>query len=122
MISSYKVPPYSCQLHEQFRIRPPVKQSLTTSSTMEAEYSLKIYYDNSVAVAFSRNTRSSSHSKHIDIIFLFVREKVVESVICVEHIPIGLMLVNPLTKGLAPKMFQQHATRMSLIESSIVFR
>ncbi|KAL5747041.1 hypothetical protein ACOSQ2_024338 [Xanthoceras sorbifolium] len=97
-----------------------VKQSLTTSSTM-IEYPLKIYCDNSAAVAFSRNTRSSSHSKHIDIKFLFVREKVMESVICVEHIPTGLMLADALTKGLAPRVFQEHATHMGLIESSVVF-
>ncbi|KAL5752822.1 hypothetical protein ACOSQ2_023329 [Xanthoceras sorbifolium] len=98
-----------------------VKQALTASSTMEAEYPLKIYCDNSAAVAFSRNTRSSSRSKHIDIKFLFVREKVMESVICVEHISTGLMLADPLTKGLAPRVFQEHATHMGLIEFSIVF-
>ncbi|KAL5857113.1 hypothetical protein ACOSQ3_004571 [Xanthoceras sorbifolium] len=98
-----------------------VKQSLTTSSTMEAEYPLKIYCDNSAAVVFSCNTRNSSRSKHIDIKHLFVREKVVESIICVEHIPTGLMLADPLTKDLVSRVFQEHVTRMGLIESSIVF-
>ncbi|KAL5846394.1 hypothetical protein ACOSQ3_009918 [Xanthoceras sorbifolium] len=82
---------------------------------------LKIYYDNSAAVAFSCNTRSSSCSKHIDIKFLFVREKIVEFVICVEHIPTGLILADLLTKGLALRVFQEHVTHMSLIESSVVF-
>ncbi|KAL5775559.1 hypothetical protein ACOSP7_013116 [Xanthoceras sorbifolium] len=98
-----------------------VKQSLTASSTMEAEYPLKIYCDNSAAIVFSHNTRSSSRSKHIDIKFLFVREKVMESVICVEHIPTGLMLADLLTKGLALRVFQEHTTHMGLIESSVVF-
>ncbi|RVW29447.1 Retrovirus-related Pol polyprotein from transposon TNT 1-94 [Vitis vinifera] len=71
-----------------------VKQTLTTSSTMEAEYvacyeacchamwmrnfvsalgvvdsisrPLKLFCDNSATVAFSKNTRSISRSKHID--------------------------------------------------------
>ncbi|RVW17794.1 Retrovirus-related Pol polyprotein from transposon TNT 1-94 [Vitis vinifera] len=73
-----------------------VKQTLTTSSTMEVEYvacyeaccqamwmrnfistlgvvdsisrPLKLFCDNSATVAFSKNTRSISHFKHIDIL------------------------------------------------------
>ncbi|KAL6322034.1 hypothetical protein AAG906_003177 [Vitis piasezkii] len=79
-----------------------VKQTLTTSSTMEGEYvacyeacslgvvdsisrALKLFYDNFAAVAFSKNTRSTSHSKHIDVKFYFVKEKVAESLINIEH-------------------------------------
>ena len=38
--------------------------------------SLKLFCDNFVALFFSRNTRSTSRSKHIDVKFLFVKEKV----------------------------------------------
>nr|CAN69216.1 hypothetical protein VITISV_012012 [Vitis vinifera] len=90
-----------------------VKQILTASSTMEAEYvacyeacchatwmwnfisdlgvvdsisrPLKLFCDNSAAVAFSKNTRSISRSKHIDVKFYFVKEKVAESLIDIEH-------------------------------------
>ena len=76
-----------------------VKQTLTTSSTMEAKYvacyeacchamwmqnfisnlgvvdsisrQLKLFCDNSAIVAFSKNTRSISRSKHIDVKFYF---------------------------------------------------
>ena len=79
-----------------------VKQTLTPSSIMEAKYvacyegtshaiwlrnfisalevvhsisrPLKLSYDNSAIVSFSRNTRSTSRSKHIDVKFLFVKE------------------------------------------------
>ena len=72
-----------------------VKQTLTASSTMEVEYvacyeacchsiwmqnfistlgvvdsisrPLKLFCDNSAAIAFSKNTRSISCSKHIDV-------------------------------------------------------
>ena len=75
------------------------KQTLTTSSTMEAEYVacyeacchvmwmwnfisalgvadfisklLKLFCDNSAVVAFSKNTRNISCSKHIDVKFYF---------------------------------------------------
>ena len=74
-----------------------VKQTITTSSTMEVEYvacyeatchaiwlrnfisalevvhsisrPLKLLYDNSVAVSFSRNTRNTYRSKYIDVKF-----------------------------------------------------
>ena len=86
-----------------------VKHTLTTSSTMEAEYMacyeatchviwlrnfisslevihsiskpLKLFCDNCVALSCYRNTRSTSCSKHIDVKFFFVKEKVVESLI-----------------------------------------
>ena len=37
---------------------------------------LKLFYDNSTVVSFSRNTRSTSRPKHIDVKFFFVKEKV----------------------------------------------
>jgi hypothetical protein len=63
---------------------------------------LKIFCDNSAAVSFSQNTGSSLRSEHIDIKYLFVREKVVESHICVVHTPTEHMLADLLTKGLSP--------------------
>ena len=111
-----------------------VKRILTTSSTMEAEYvacyeatchaiwlrnfildlevvhfiyrSLKLFCDNFVSVSFSRNTRSTSRSKHIDVKFFFMKEKVVESLISIEHMPTTSMLADPLTKGLSICVFQ----------------
>ena len=105
-----------------------VKQTLTTSSTMEVEYvacyeatcytlwlrnfisslevvhsifrPLKLFCDNSTVVSFFRNTRSTSRSKNIDVKFFFVKEKVAESLILVEHTSTTSMLADPLTKGL----------------------
>ena len=106
-----------------------VKQTITTSSTMKAKYvacyeatchviwlrnfilalevvhsisrPLKLFRDNSIVIYFSRNTRSTSRSKHIDVKFFFVKEKVAESLISVEHMPICV--------------FQEHVTRMRLL-------
>ena len=120
-----------------------VKQTLTTSSTMEVEYvacykatchaiwlrnfisalevihsisrHLKLFCDNSVVVSFSRNTRSTSRSKHIDVKFYFVKEKVTESLISVEHTLTISMLADPLTKGLPICVFQEHVTCIGLL-------
>ena len=68
---------------------------------------LKLFCDNPAVVSFSRNTRSTSRSKHIDVKFFFVKEKVVESLISVEHTPTTSMLADPLTKDLPICVFQE---------------
>ena len=122
-----------------------VKQTLTASSTMEAEYVacyetcchamwmrnfistlgvvdsisrlLKLFCDNSAAVAFSKNTRSISRFKHIDVKFYFVKEKVAESLIDIEYMSTKSMLADPLTKGLPIIAFQEHVSQMGLLEA-----
>ena len=105
-----------------------VKQTLTATSTMEVEYVacyeatcqamwlkklifgfhivesifnlLVIYCDNTAVVHFSQNNRSVTRSKHFDIKYLFVREKVREFQTRIEYTVTGHMLADPLTKGL----------------------
>ena len=117
-----------------------VKQTLTTSLTMEAKYvscyeaschaiwlrnfistlevvysiskSPKLFCYNSIVLSFSRST---SRFKHIDVKFYFVKEKVIESLISVEHMPTTSMLVDPLTKCLPICVFQEHGTLMGLL-------
>ena len=46
-----------------------------------------------------------SRSKHIDVKFYFVKEKVAESLIDIEHMSTKGMLADPLTKGLPIVVF-----------------
>ena len=78
---------------------------------------LKLFCDNSATVAFSKNTRSISRSKHIDVKFYFVKEKVTESLIDIEHMSTKGMLVDPLTKDLPIVVFQEHVSQMGLLEA-----
>ena len=75
---------------------------------------LKLYYDNSVAVFMSKNNKSESRSKHIDIKYLAIRERVKEKKLVIEHISSESMLANPLTKGMSPKYFKDHVVQMGL--------
>ena len=77
---------------------------------------LKLFCDNSIVVAFSKNTRSISRSKHIDVKFYFVKEKVAKSLIDIEHMSTKSMLVDPLTKGLSIVVFQE-ISQMGLLEA-----
>ena len=79
------------------------------------ERSLKIYCDNKPTVMYSNNNRSSLKSKHIDIKFLVVKERVQSGQVIIEHIGTNSMIVDPFTKGLTPKVFHEHTARMGVI-------
>ena len=69
------------------------------------ERPLKFYCDNNSAVLYSNNNRSSSKSKHIDIKFLVVKERVQNDQLSIEHIGTNSVIADSLTKGLPPKVF-----------------
>ncbi|XP_043714493.1 secreted RxLR effector protein 161-like [Telopea speciosissima] len=78
---------------------------------------LQLWCDNNSAVIFSKNNKKSNSSKHIEIKYLLVREKVIEGEVDVAHIPIEKMVADPLTKALSVGVFRGHVTRMGLVES-----
>ena len=120
-----------------------VKQTLIAFSTMETEFiacyetsnhgiwlqnfitelrivdgiekPMRINCDNKAAQLYSKNNRSSSKSKHIDIKFLVVKEKVQSLQVSIEHISTNSMIVDLLTKGLPPKVFHEHVTHMGIV-------
>ena len=69
---------------------------------------LKLYCDNSTTVFMAKNNKSGSRSKHIDIKYLAVRERVKERKVIIELINTDMMIVDPLTKGMPPKNFKDH--------------
>ncbi|KAL3752114.1 hypothetical protein ACJRO7_012865 [Eucalyptus globulus] len=118
------------------------KQTLVATSTMEAEFvsyfeatshgvwlkgfisglrivdsiarPLRIFCDNSTAVFMAKNHKSGSRSKHIDIKYLAIRERVKEKKVVVEHISIGLMIADSLTKSMPPMNYKDHVSRMGI--------
>ena len=79
------------------------------------EKPLKINCDNKAAELYSKNNRSSSKLKHIDIKFLVVKERVQSLQVSIEHISTNLMIADPFTKGLPPKVFHQHVVNMGVV-------
>ena len=120
-----------------------VKQTLIATSTMEAKsvsyfeatsqgvwlksfiYGLRvmksisrpvrIFCDNSAAMFLTKNNKSGSRNKHIDIKYLGIREHVKEKQVVIEHISIELMIDDPLTKGMPPMKFKDHVERMRIV-------
>jgi transposase InsO family protein len=79
------------------------------------ERPLKLFCDNKSAVLYSNNNRSSTKSKHIEIKFLAVKERVQSGQVSIEHIGTNSMVADPLTKGLIPKVFREHTAHMGVI-------
>lgn len=80
---------------------------------------LNIYYDISTTISLSHNIRSSSCSKHIDIKYLFIREKIDQSYVSVWYIPTELILDDPLTKAYS-KSFLGTCDLYGILESSFI--
>ena len=121
------------------------KQTIIATSTMEAEFvacfeatnhalwlrnflsrltvmdsiarPLKIYCDNAAAVFFSKNDKYSKGIKHMRMRYLSVKDEVQKKRVSIEHINTRANIADPLTKGLPPKTFQQHAIAMGLEEN-----
>ena len=73
---------------------------------------LIIYCDNSDVIQFFKNNKTTRGSKHIDIKYLAVRNKVQNRVVSVEHNENTLILTNPLTKALSSKLFIDYVACM----------
>ena len=79
------------------------------------EKPLTLLCDNNSAVLYATNNRSTTKSKYIDIKFLVVKERVQNNELKIEHIGTDSMIADPLTKGLPPKKFHEHVTRMGVV-------
>ena len=109
------------------------KQASVTKSTTEAEYvalsqatqeaiwmrqllsdigckseqPTTLYEDNQGAIEISKNARFHNRTKHIDVRFHFIREKVVSKEVKVIYCSTEDMLADIMTKGLTKKKFQR---------------
>ena len=75
---------------------------------------LKVFCDNSIVVFFAKNNKNGSRSKHIDIEYLVIRERVKDKTVVIEHVRIELMIVDPSTKGMPSSKFKDHIDHMGL--------
>ncbi|RVW26829.1 Retrovirus-related Pol polyprotein from transposon TNT 1-94 [Vitis vinifera] len=81
---------------------------------------LRIYCDNTAVVFFSKNGKFSSGSKHMDLKYLVVKERVQKQQVSIENIRTTFMVVDPLTKGLPPKAYLEHVMRMGLLSDVLL--
>ena len=78
---------------------------------------LKIYCDNSVVVFFSKNDKYSNGAKHVELKYFVVKEEIQKRRVSIEHIS-TLMIADPLTKGLPPKIYASQVNNMAIMSTS----
>lgn len=118
------------------------KQRCITLSTMEAEYvalskavneaswlkmyieelgmyqwfctPYELYCDNRATIDFAKNRIERSKTKHIDIAYHNVRERVDDGTITLSYVPSALNNADILTKAISRKMYEEHVERLGL--------
>jgi hypothetical protein len=78
---------------------------------------LQICCDNLAAIFYSKNNKSGSKTKHIDIKYLAVRERIKEQEVSIEHTSTTSTIADPMTKGLSIKTFSKHLESMGLVST-----
>ena len=73
-----------------------------------------IHEDNQGAICLSQNPKDHSRTKHIDIKFHYIREKVTERQLRVEYCATGDMVADTLTKGLAKPAIEKFRVGMGV--------
>ena len=66
-----------------------------------------LYEDNQGAIEISRNPRFHNRTKHIDVTFHFIRERIASNEIKVVYCPSSDMLADIMTKGLTRNRFEK---------------
>ena len=70
--------------------------------------------DNLGAISMTKNPTNHGRSKHIDIQYHFIREKVAQKLIDVQSVPGEDNVADTLTKPLAPTPFNKYRTLLSI--------
>lgn len=68
------------------------------------------------AIELSRNPKFHSWTKHIDVAYHYVREKVHENIISVKYCSSENMLADIFTKGLSKDTFQEFRNMLGVIK------
>ena len=63
------------------------------------------------------NNKSCGATKHIEIKYHVVKDRIQDRTIDVKYLNTRLILADPLTKNLPPSVFKEHVAGMGLVES-----
>jgi hypothetical protein len=74
----------------------------------------KIYADNQGSMALAKNPEFHPRTKHIEIRYHFIREKLEEKLIHLDYCGTEEMIADLLTKGLIQEKHTKHALQMGI--------
>jgi hypothetical protein len=75
---------------------------------------ITVYEDNQGAIALAKNPEFHKRTKHIDIRYHFVREKVESGQVLLEYCPTQEMLADIMTKPIAAPQFDALRTKLGI--------
>ena len=81
---------------------------------MASDEAVKMYEDNQGSIALAKNPEFHKRTKHIDIRYHFVREKVESGEVILEYCPTQDMLADMMTKPIASVQFENIRDRLGI--------
>ena len=63
---------------------------------------------------YCNSDKYSAKSKHIDIKFFIIKDKVQNHIVSIDSVRTILNITDPLIKGLSPKVFLEHIAHMRM--------
>lgn len=94
-----------------------LKAFLFELGEMKSDEAVKIYEDNQGSIALAKNPEFHKRTKHIDIRYHFVREKVEDGQVVLEYCPTKDMKADMMTKPIPAPQFE-HLRDMLGIQGS----
>lgn len=78
----------------------------------------KLFCDNRAAIDFAKNRIEKNKTKHIDIAFHNVREKIDNGTLMLSYVPSTLNVADIFTKAIPRKTYEEHVERLGLKSST----
>lgn len=97
-----------------------LKVFLCELGEMTIDESVKIYEDNQGSIALAKNPEFHKRTKHIDIRYHFVREKVEDGQVNLVYCPTQDMLADMMTKPIVSVQFDFLRSKLGIQGSRIV--
>jgi len=70
--------------------------------------------DSQATIAFTRDPKYHSKTKHIDTRYDFVRDIIAQKDVCLEYISTHKMIADPFTKPIPKDLFQSHVKSLGM--------
>ena len=100
---------YLINVYKQLNVNAILKQ---LNYSVDTKFYL--FLDSMLAIDLANNPKHHAKTKHIDIQYHFVREKIQEGTISLNYIPTKEQLANILTKGLNLSLFKVNFDNLQL--------
>ncbi|XP_042443979.1 filament-like plant protein 7 [Zingiber officinale] len=96
-----------------------LKESLTNKNNdlhQPVDYAVPIYYDNQSAIRLAENPIFHARTKHVEVHYHFIREKVLQEEIEMRQIRTDDQVVDLFTKGLSASKFKRFRDQLGIVQ------